>query len=176
MAVNFNEFHPMETPSTPWPARTGNSPIGKNKVLGVVMPNVEYATEGGIIVPDTKTHQDKPHACRIIKVSEKIDDDYPAIQRLKAQYDPDSAGITFSGPAALYRMGEAYEWDFPVTGERRWVIVDCDQILLLFDPTTKKFDESGDAQREALDRDQTTRLEKLAESPQPEIPSIIRVH
>jgi hypothetical protein len=172
--MSFKDFHPEESPNTPWPAREGNCVTGKNLILGKVLPNTERRTESGLVIANTKTHQDQPHACRVIKISENVDgDEYPRFKKVKEKYDPNSEGKTFLGPFVLYRQNAGWEWDFPVSSDERWVILEMDDALFVFEPTDKVYNDGDDETRRAIDEDRA-KLQDIPEAPP--IPNLIIVN
>lgn len=112
----------LETDNTPQPLRI--QVWGKDRILGIIVENQETKTTSGIIVANTKMHQDVPHACQVVKVSETVSDEYPALRRLKEECDPDSEGRIFDGPYVLYQPGGADEWDYSTsTGTFRMALL-----------------------------------------------------
>ena len=93
-----------ESESEPMPLRI--APWGENRVLGIVLENTERKLIGGIYKPDTKATMDRPHSCQIVRVSEKVTDEYPTLKRLSDLF----GDKIFDGPYVRYRWdggGEA---------------------------------------------------------------------
>lgn len=140
MSELVEKLHSEERPNTPFPLR-GNL-VGKNKLFGLMVPNVEYTTEGGIITPHTRTHQDKPQVFTLMEVSEVVDEkEFPGF----AAYPKNEI---FIGPQVLFRQNTGYEWEFPTGANKcEWVIIDAKHAIKCFegqsDDTTSRMTPEG---------------------------------
>jgi len=122
-----------ESPNQPNPLRLNI--WGEDRVLGIVIENVEQMSRGGIVIPETTLTQSIPHACEVVKVSERVSDKYPMLKNIKAKYDPDSTGNFFSGPYVTYQENSADHFEWPKGQERRhWIILHATSIRGSYEP------------------------------------------
>lgn len=104
-----------ESPNTPNPLRI--DPWGENRVLGIVIPNMPRFTKSGLEIPVAQ--QNIPSAMQIVKVSERVTDEYPKLLRMKQQHDPDGEGILFDGPVVAFAQSGGGTWTYSAgTGEQ----------------------------------------------------------
>lgn len=161
--------HPEESANTPWPLRA-QFPLGKDYALGIVVKNRERRTKAGLVIPDTHTHQDKPFAIRVLKLSEVIDEkEFPYFAALKAQW---GTGLIKDGPFVLYRQGSAYEWDFPAGDDpQTWAIVNLKSCIMAYEPTLISYDGSAEQSKGIEDH-----YNFDVTDPKPALPSTVVMH
>lgn len=114
----IEEFSGDNTESNNEPMPLRIAPWGEDRILGIVVPNEERKLAGDIIKPDTKLTMDRPHACQIVRVSEKISDDYPTLKGLSELF----GSSIFDGPFVTYRWDGGGEWDY-TNGRHRVTVV-----------------------------------------------------
>jgi co-chaperonin GroES (HSP10) len=117
------------------PARPGNAPHptminawGENMFIGRIILNEDAVTRGGILLPNLKLTQDKPHACTIISVSTQVDESkYPWLVRARESIASGEGSTT-----VLYKMNFGHEWTDLDGGE--YVLLDARNVIGDYDP------------------------------------------
>jgi hypothetical protein len=110
-------YEATEAANNPWPLR--GCVWGRNRMLGLMIPNEDVVTAGGIVLPQNSLP--RPKACRVVKLSDDIpdwsadkDDTYKWMHKMREQYKYEyENNLHFEdGPAVAYLAGSADETPF----------------------------------------------------------------
>lgn len=141
------EADTMETPNLPNPMHL--DVWGENKVLAIILPQVERTTKSGIVT--SAAHEPISCTAQVIKVSERVTDAYPRLKQLQEQYDPDKTGEHFDGPCIAFAYnGNPGGWPYLSSdGVVEFVFLHADSIRGGFTPrlagNVYEFDKAKEA-------------------------------